>query len=535
MAKSFLRMYRVPLQIIGMILFCLLFVLPTPSTVCESAPAFNSENAGIPAGEKKDLVVRGVRRYEAGDIQAARKILESAKSLLPSDPAVSYYLGVIYLQEGRRTDAISEWRQYISTAPDSEDAMKIRKYLTLLVREEAVAYARQAVVDESVLLYGPAADNAVAVVPFHNLGSDALGPLGKGMAAMLISDLSKVPDLQVVERVRLQALLQEMGLGASGVIDPETAPKIGKLLKTGHVVTGSLVDPEVEVLHISSVVMNTKRSEPVYTRDAEDALSKLFDLEKRIACNIVEGLGRDCDSMPIAFKNIHTRSYRAFFFWARGLDALDAGRFPEAREWFQKAIDEDPAFDLAEDAFASTPLPEMSAMSSLQMISSLSGESFSGVHAPPWRTIYLSSLKKNSAMPGNADTEALAATLREALRLAFSNEKDQRAGDCLTMALGVGYPPYLALKTMFEAGDGLDLDPLCESASASGVMKAVFAKAARDAVSQSDSSIYEIAQLNQCPCLRGENGLGYTPAEKNIDYFPPDPKPAPYPVSPFTP
>ena len=34
---------------------------------------------------------------------------------------------------------------------------------------------------------------------FNNLGSEDLGPLGKGMAAMLITDLSQVPDLRVVE------------------------------------------------------------------------------------------------------------------------------------------------------------------------------------------------------------------------------------------------------------------------------------------------------------------------------------------------
>jgi tetratricopeptide (TPR) repeat protein len=526
MKNRFPRRLRMPLCITGVMLYCLL-ALPTFSTLTGNLPAFAGDKTVTPREERKDLVAQGVRQYEAGDIEAARKTLESAKPIFQSDPSVPYYLGVIDLQEGRRSAAISEWQQYVAMAPGSEDAMKIRKYLTLLSREEAVAYARKAVAEESALLNGPVVEDALAVMPFHNLGSESLGPLGKGMAAMLISDLSQVPDLHVVERIRLQALLQEMDLGASGVVDPKTAPKVGKLLKSGNVVTGSLTDPEKEMLQIISVLMNTEQTKPADTRDTSGPLAELFDLEKRIACDIVEGLGRNCDSMPEAFRRIHTRNYQAFIFWARGLDALDAGRFSEAREWFQKALDEDPTFDLAKDALSSTPLPGMSAMSSLQMISSLSGESFPA----PWQAIFRSLLAKNNGQQGNE-------TLREALRLAFSvgkNGKDQRAGDCLKMALEMGYPSYIALKTIFEEGDGLDLGPMCESASTSGVMKAVFAKAARDAVSQSDNSIYDMAQISQCPCLSGEKGLGYTPAEENLKNFPPNSIPNAPPVSAIIP
>ena len=70
--------------------------------------------------------------------------------------------------------------------PEIEDSLKIRKHLTLLIREEAVEYAKQAVANEAALLSGPVADNTVAVTAFKNLGSENLGTLGKGMAAMLI-------------------------------------------------------------------------------------------------------------------------------------------------------------------------------------------------------------------------------------------------------------------------------------------------------------------------------------------------------------
>jgi tetratricopeptide (TPR) repeat protein len=173
----------------------------------EKTPPPAEETVKLSEKEKKKLVEQGVAQYKEGERDQAKNTLEQAKAAFPSNYAVPYYLGLIYLEEGRRSDAIAEWQQYVLMDPKSEDSMKIRKYLTLLIREEAVEYAKQAVANEAALLRSPVADNTVAVTTFENLGSENLEPLGKGMAAMLIHDLSQVPDLQVVERVKLQALL----------------------------------------------------------------------------------------------------------------------------------------------------------------------------------------------------------------------------------------------------------------------------------------------------------------------------------------
>ncbi len=239
--------------------------------------------------------------------------------------------------------------------PKSEDSMKIRKYLTLLIREEAVEYAKQAVANEADLLRGPVADNTVAVTTFNNLGSENLGPLGKGMAAMLIHDLAQVPDLQVVERIKLQTLLKEMNLGTSGLVDQKIVPKVGKLLKAKHVTTGNLVDLEKENLQIASALFDTEQIESISTQEAQGAMKRFYDLEKEIACSIIEDLGRDCSKMPGAFGKIHTKSLAALTSFSVGLDYLDQEKYDEAREEFQKALDEDPKFDLAKEALVFTP------------------------------------------------------------------------------------------------------------------------------------------------------------------------------------
>jgi tetratricopeptide (TPR) repeat protein len=358
-------------SIAGVLIYCMM-LFPAFNTIGLSAMTPVEENAKLSKKEKAKLVEQGVAQYQKGQHEQAKKTLEYAKEVFPANYAVPYYLGLIYLEEGRRTDAIAEWKQYVLMDPKSEDSMKIRKYLTLLIREDAMEYAKQAVSNEASLISGPVPDNTIAVTAFKNLGSENLGPLGKGMAAMLIHDLSQVPDLQVVERIKIVALLEEMKLGTSGLVDQKTAPKVGKLLKSKHVTTGNLTDLEKENLQIVSVVVDSEQMNRINTQEVQGKLKKFYDLEKEIACDIVKDLGRDCSKMPGAFGKIHTKSLTALTSYSVGLDYFDQEKYDEARKEFQKAIDEDPEFDMARKALIYTPLSAMLILTTASMISSLS-------------------------------------------------------------------------------------------------------------------------------------------------------------------
>src|SRR5213083_3589757 len=74
----------------------------------------------------------------------------------------------------------------------------------------------------------------IAVLPFNNGGSYGQGKedfdaLERGIAGMMISELSQNPAARVVERQEVQRLLDEQNLSAQGRVDPQTAAKVGKL------------------------------------------------------------------------------------------------------------------------------------------------------------------------------------------------------------------------------------------------------------------------------------------------------------------
>ena len=84
------------------------------------------------------------------------------------------------------------------------------------------------------------AGRTIAIAYFdNNTGSAELDPLRKGLADMLITDLGAVSSLQIVERDKLNQVLDELKLGRSKFIDPRTAQKLGKGLAAEYIMTGS--------------------------------------------------------------------------------------------------------------------------------------------------------------------------------------------------------------------------------------------------------------------------------------------------------
>ena len=80
----------------------------------------------------------------------------------------------------------------------------------------------------------------IAISYFDNSSGDAkYNALSKGIADMLITDLSKVKGVNIVEREKLEKLIQEIKLGQSKYFDPKTAQKLGKGLGAENIMTGS--------------------------------------------------------------------------------------------------------------------------------------------------------------------------------------------------------------------------------------------------------------------------------------------------------
>lgn len=80
----------------------------------------------------------------------------------------------------------------------------------------------------------------IGVVNFENKAPYAQGRLGDTATDILITELVKSGKFIVVERDKMDKILDEQKLGQTGAIDPATAAQVGKILGLNAIVTGSV-------------------------------------------------------------------------------------------------------------------------------------------------------------------------------------------------------------------------------------------------------------------------------------------------------
>lgn len=195
------------------------------------------------------------------------------------------------------------------------------------------------------------AARTVAIAYFdNNTGDAALAPLAKGLADMLITDLSNVSALQIVERERLNQVLAELKLGRSKFIDPKTAQKLGKglaaelIMTGGYTLAGNVLRLDARVIEVASG--KVRASEKV-----EGPKEEFFALEKELVDVLVRTLELKLKlTEKSKLRSNATESFTAFSQYAAGLDAKDRGDEASARRLFQAALDADPNYKAAKNA-----------------------------------------------------------------------------------------------------------------------------------------------------------------------------------------
>lgn len=280
--------------------------------------------------------------------------LKKAYSDRPDDPKVLFYLGLASEQVGRREAALKLFRQFDEVPDNSKYRTLMEGRYEWLVREKAKRDVQQMVAQEEQRpsnVEEQVSPNVVAVVPMdYQGGDDQYGALGRGLAEMFTTDLSHVGRLQVVERVRLQALLDELELAQSQYVDQSTAPRVGRLLGAGRLVGGSYLvtnDEELRLQVMLADVVTGERSPQLEQERA--ALPDLFDLQKQVTFSIVDQLGVELTSQErAAIQEVPTQDLQAFLAYSRGLMEEDRGNFGVAAQHYRQAQELDPNFEQAQ-------------------------------------------------------------------------------------------------------------------------------------------------------------------------------------------
>lgn len=205
----------------------------------------------------------------------------------------------------------------------------------------------------------------IAVLYFENnsvVDKDNLDPLKKGLADMMITEMSKIKGLKVVERQRIQSIIDELNLSETDIVDNASTQKMGKLLGAQVMLFGGFSNLFNDKFRIDVRIVRTETGETLKaeeeTGELDEFLTMLQSLVKKIAKDLDVRLTSDDMDRLEATRDGEFKGYVTF---AKALQLEDEGKkferlgkkseakssFENARTMFQTAWDESDGYEPA--------------------------------------------------------------------------------------------------------------------------------------------------------------------------------------------
>jgi len=252
-------------------------------------------------------------------------------------------------KRGDSDKALNAYSRALTLEPGGKTKNLIRAHLDYLISQNIRKEVKNALANEETINVDSIPANTIAVADFDasKLPPD-IAPIARGLAEFTAIDLSKVKQLRVVDRLKLDVIQQELALSASGLVDPATAPRVGKLLGSSHLVTATVLGMGDDQIRLDGVVVNTKDKTTDRTETTEGQLQKVFALQKSFVFKIIDDLGIKLTAAERdSIEAVPTESFLAFLSYSRGLEYQAQGNLGEAEAAFNQAHQADPGFNAA--------------------------------------------------------------------------------------------------------------------------------------------------------------------------------------------
>lgn len=188
----------------------------------------------------------------------------------------------------------------------------------------------------------------LAIIYFDNSGGVAsMDKLKKGLADMLITDLSNVNLLDIVERDKLEALLKEQKLSNSKEFDPITAAKVGKLLGAQVILTGGYFEM-MGSLRIDARFIDVETGKILKSDGVDGQTSAFFKIQKQLSWKIIQNMDTkisdDEKRVLTASENSKALTIEDLNEYSKALDFYDLGKKSEAKKIADNLKDKYPDF-----------------------------------------------------------------------------------------------------------------------------------------------------------------------------------------------
>lgn len=262
------------------------------------------------------------------------------------------YLGQIHIGRDEREEARKALKQLVNLEPPPVELNPNRQPPPLMEMYYKVRQEQRG--DYGVREEGPGLQT-LAIMDFRNSSVDQrerYASLSKGFPSIMINYLNGATDLKVIERERIQWLLDELKLQRKAdVVDQSTAVRTGKLLGATTVLFGNYIIHEDE-MRLSARLVKVETGEIILSEKVSGEPDEFFQLVEDLSQSVTRSINVTMEETDIQ-KSGGTSLLDAQMAYSRGLGELESGNYRAAREHFQQALDHDPNYTLAQDRLES--------------------------------------------------------------------------------------------------------------------------------------------------------------------------------------
>ena len=191
----------------------------------------------------------------------------------------------------------------------------------------------------------------LAVMDFTNTSVDEkerFDPMQQGFASMMINYLEGSTDLKVVERERIQWLLDELELQRDGgLVDQASAVRTGQLLGANAVLFGAFTVHDKQ-MWISARLVKVETGEILLAEQIFGKKDEFFELVEKLSDQVTEAIGVELASTGRSESGGgnggQTRSLDAQLSYSQGLGLIEQEKYQEAYDKFLEALEYDPQY-----------------------------------------------------------------------------------------------------------------------------------------------------------------------------------------------
>ena len=270
-------------------------------------------------------------------------------------------------REGRAADAARWARRALELMPDDESAL--RRLLALLDRAGDRPAAMQAYDDfarrmaqdleleptpetralaESIRARAGEASSAgtIAVLPFTVRGDQRFGYLGEGMVDLLATKLDGAGAIRAVDPRAILHFIARGDLSAADAVGPAGGRAAAEHFGAGHYLLGSVVEAGGK-LQATASLYRRDGAAAASARASAASETDLFDLVDEIVRQLLASQKIAPGTRLARIAALTTGSIDALRAYLQGERELRGGRYFDALDRFQAAVDADPSFALA--------------------------------------------------------------------------------------------------------------------------------------------------------------------------------------------